>query len=164
MEFISEIFLRLLLCSTSNVFRLLSKSDENVFQSAVQTNRTNNETQIHSAVEPNSSAICDVRWLIFFVFVSFSRRSFPLKSWKQFFLERLEKYLLKIRNRHGGYLLHKIEQEMKSLDANQLVENLQTNLYADPLSIAGQLVDWLPESMSIIIDCKFCFFSNEKHR
>ena len=77
-----------------------------------------------------------------------------IQSWKQYFLEKLEKYLLKTRNRHGGYLLHQIEQEFKILDGSQIVHNLQTTLPNNPLTIAGRLVDWLPESMSIVIDCK----------
>lgn len=79
---------------------------------------------------------------------------FRFQGWKQYFLERLEKYLLKTRNRHGGYLLHQIEQEMKFIESGQLLENLQNDNLFDPMSIAGQLVDWLPESMLIVIDCQ----------
>lgn len=61
---------------------------------------------------------------------------------------------MKTRNRHGGYLLHQIEQEMKSIETSQILANLQQNLPNDPLKIAGQLVDWLPESMSIVMECK----------
>lgn len=94
-----------------------------------------------------------------------------MQSWKQYFVERLEKYLLKTRNRHGGYLLHQIEQEMKSIDGSQTLSNLHNSIPTDALAIAGsyifheeqvdliilisgKLVDWLPESMSIVIDCK----------
>ena len=66
--------------------------------------------------------------------------------------------------------MHQIEQEMKLLDGSQMISNLHNNLPTDPLTIAGkglssnqgiqssvvsgQLVDWLPESMSIVINCK----------
>jgi hypothetical protein len=43
---------------------------------------------------------------------------------------------------------------MKLLDDSQIFSNLNNNLPTDPLTIAGQLVDWLPESMSIVINCK----------
>jgi hypothetical protein len=43
---------------------------------------------------------------------------------------------------------------MKLIDGSQIISNLHNNLPTDPLTIAGQLVDWLPESMSIVINCK----------
>ncbi|CAF4178696.1 unnamed protein product, partial [Rotaria sordida] len=111
---------------------LLSKLDENVFQSMINTNKTTDH-QIHPPQESSASVMSD--------------------SWKQYFLERLEKYLLKTRNRHGGYLLHQIEQELKFIDGSQILSNLHNNnIPTDPLTIGGQLVDWLPESMSIVID------------
>jgi hypothetical protein len=55
---------------------------------------------------------------------------------------------------------------MKLIDGSQIISNLHNNLPTDPLTIAGQLVDWLPESMSIVINCNisanpidFMFFS-----
>jgi aconitase A len=64
-------------------------------------------------------------------------RFYLIQGWKQYFLERLEKYLLKSRNRHGGYLLHQIEQEMKLIDESQILSNLHNNITTDPLTIAG---------------------------
>ena len=66
---------------------------------------------------------------------------------------------------------------MKLLDGSQILSNLQNNIPTDPLTIAGllifikrkkrfifrfsgQLVDWLPESMAIVIDCKSAEFIN----
>ncbi|CAF0973463.1 unnamed protein product [Rotaria sordida] len=116
----------------NGIYQLLSKLDENVFQSMINTNKTTDH-QIHPPQESSTSVMSD--------------------SWKQYFLERLEKYLLKTRNRHGGYLLHQIEQELKFIDGSQILSNLHNNnIPTDPLTIGGQLVDWLPESMSIVID------------
>ncbi|CAF0815313.1 unnamed protein product [Rotaria sp. Silwood1] len=116
----------------NGIYQLLSKSDENIFQSMINTNKITDH-QTHPPRESSTSAMSD--------------------SWKQYFLERLEKYLLKTRNRHGGYVLHQIEQEMKLIDGSQILSNLHNNnIPTDPLTIAGQLVDWLPESMSIVIN------------
>ncbi|CAF1122611.1 unnamed protein product [Adineta steineri] len=116
----------------NGIYQLLSKADENIFQSVLNTNKVPDQ-QIHSPQESSSSSAMS-------------------DSWKQYFLERLEKYLLKTRNRHGGYLLHQIEQELKLIDGSQILSNLHNNMPTDPLTIAGQLVDWLPESMSIVIN------------
>ncbi|UJR36292.1 hypothetical protein I4U23_029021 [Adineta vaga] len=115
----------------NGIYQLLSKENENIFQSMVYTNKPT-EQQVHSSQESSTSTISD--------------------CWKQYFLERLEKYLLKTRNRHGGYLLHQIEQEMKLVDGSQIVSNLHHTTPGDPLTIAGQLVDWLPESILIVMD------------
>ncbi|CAF3651509.1 unnamed protein product [Rotaria socialis] len=115
----------------NGIYQLLSKADENIFQSVVNTNKPTDHP-VHPQQESSTSAMSD--------------------SWKQYFIERLEKYLLKTRNRHGGYLLHQIEQEMKIVDGSQMLSNLHNNMPSDPLTIAGQLVDWLPESMSIVMD------------
>ncbi|CAF0783585.1 unnamed protein product [Adineta ricciae] len=115
----------------NGIYQLLSKADENIFQSAANTTKPI-EQQVQQSQESSTSAISD--------------------CWKHYFLERLEKYLLKTRNRHGGYLLHQIEQEMKLIDGSQLVSNLHHSTPGDPITIAGQLVDWLPESMLIVMD------------
>ncbi|CAF1640969.1 unnamed protein product, partial [Adineta ricciae] len=82
----------------NGIYQLLSKADENIFQSAANTTKPI-EQQVQQSQESSTSAISD--------------------CWKHYFLERLEKYLLKTRNRHGGYLLHQIEQEMKLIDGSQ---------------------------------------------
>ncbi|CAF1593973.1 unnamed protein product, partial [Didymodactylos carnosus] len=72
--------------------------------------------------------------------------------WKEMFIERIEKYLLLKRNRNGGYVLNKFEQEMKRTDYTQVLLNLQTPMPVNVLSIAEKYVDWLPESMSVVAD------------
>jgi hypothetical protein len=81
MEFISKIFIfksdRIDNISFANclikkcknlIFRLLSKSDENVFQSMVNTtNKTIDHHQVHLSQESSTSAIGDVN-LRFFLF------------------------------------------------------------------------------------------------
>ncbi|CAF2525656.1 unnamed protein product [Rotaria sp. Silwood2] len=116
------------------IYQLLSKLDENVFQSMINTNKTTDH-HIHPPQESSTSAMSD--------------------SWKQYFVERLEKYLLKTRNRHGGYLLHQIEQEMKLIDGSQILSNLHNNISIDPLTIADpNSLDGrnLPDYPSFIFD------------
>ncbi|CAF1409236.1 unnamed protein product [Didymodactylos carnosus] len=66
------------------------------------------------------------------------------------FIERIEKYLLLKRNRNGGYVLNKFEQEMKPIDYTQVLLNLQTPMPINILSIVESLSLIPPDLVELV--------------